>query len=790
MKNKKNKNISKKIADFIVQNPLELLFLSIIFVCILIPSLSKVKSDFGYRIWFYPTDHLIVEFDKFEREFGNDDSVAFYVYNKNGIFNKKSLNLIKKLTNEIWNITDVIGVDSITNYQWTHASGDDVIIENMIPNENLTEKIIKDRMNISLNHKVIPNYVINSDATVAMIFGKLKPYLKSAPDYEKIVISSRKLLKKFKTNYPEYIFHMNGMGAINDAFREVAVSDMKAMVPLLIGGIILLLILSFRRFSALLIPFLVIIASLLVTFGFAGLVGIKFNNVVSMIPQIIIAISIADTVHILTTYFQYRRMGLDKKEATRKSLIKNIKPTFLTSFSTSLGFISFSTAKLVPIASMGYLAAFGTMGAWIFTMIIVGPLMALISVKVPIQSKKNKESRNLQFLSESNYQISNFSSKSINLISSHKKKISLSFIFMFFMSLWIGSLNVINSNPFDYFSKKVPIRKANDFALNKIGGFIGPEISLDSGINDGIKDPLFLKKVEKLQLWIESENYVSRVISIIDILKSMNRSFNGDDQKYYKLPDTKAKIAQLLFLYTMSLPQGMDLNDRINLTNKKMRLTVIWNLQSSAETLSAIDEINNKIKELGLVGIVTGKIPLYQRMNGHVVSAFITSISLAVLLVGLLMIFIFKSWKIGLISMIPNIIPLGFGAALMTILGKPIDVGTVLVTSVCLGIAVDDTIHFLANYYKFLTEGDSIDIAIKKVMTSTGPALISTTLILVLSFGVFIFADFIPNVNFGILTALVLSSALIVDLIFLPALLLWVDEEGGQNANKYKKKGK
>jgi predicted RND superfamily exporter protein len=252
----------------------------------------------------------------------------------------------------------------------------------------------------------------------------------------------------------------------------------------------------------------------------------------------------------------------------------------------------------------------------------------------------------------------------------------------------------------------------------------------------------------------------------------MNRSLHGGDQNFYKLPQTRKEIAQQLFLYTMSLPQGMDLNNRMTLDKSSMRMSVLWDLQDSNGSLKMIDKIEKKATSLGLDSYVTGKLPIYQKLEGYLVTSFFTSISVALFLVGLLLIFIFKSVKLGLLSLIPNIYPLVCGAGVIKLMEKDIDIGTALVTSVCLGIAVDDTIHFLIDFNRKMKKSGDLKLSLAQVFTFTGPALIFTTIILAAGFGVFAFADFAMNYNFGVLSAAVFVSALVIDLVLLPSILI------------------
>jgi predicted RND superfamily exporter protein len=727
-----------------------------------------MEADFGYRIWFRDSEPLLKRYDDFQAKFGNDDLVNIIIHSPNGIFDEESIKIISEVTEGLWLVPDVISVDSITNYQWTSAEEDDITIEDFIP-EEFDQAVLDKKKTLAINDKTLPDYLINRDATVTNIYAKIRPYFTGAPDDKLIIGKTREMLEKIKNKLPEgnqHQFFINGSLDINNTFREVSEHDVQTIFPIVFALIIVFLTYTFRRTLGVVLPLVVITASTVSTFGIAGYLGIKFNNMIAMVPTIIIAIAIADSVHVLITYFQFRSLGHNNLDATKLAFEKNIKPTLLTSVSTSIGFLSCTTSDLIPLKDMGLLAAFGTMLAWTYTMLIIAPILSKVNIKWDKKSNRTEEQK--EYI---------LSSKIVSGISKYKKTVFFGLIISALVFSYLGLQNEVNSNPYDYFSENVPLKKSNDFTLKNLGGFYGPQLVINSGEKDGIKDPIFLKNVDNFQRWLEEKEYISRVTSVVEIVKSMNKSMHGDKEEFYKIPDNRNTIAELLFLYTMSLPQGKDLNDRMTIDRDSLRMNVLWKTQGSKLSLQRMAMMEEKAKDFNLNAIVTGKIPIYQNMTTFVVKSFFSSITLALVGIAILLIFVFKSVKLGLISMIPNIIPLSFGAGLMTILNRPIDVGTALVSSVCLGIVVDDTIHFLTNFNNCKNKGMSTEDSLKFVLGTTGSALFWTTLILVVGFGAMIFADFTPNSNFGLLTALVLTIALIIDLVFLPALLLLTSKD-------------
>ncbi|CAM2064303.1 MMPL family transporter [Sulfidibacter corallicola] len=774
------KTLSYKLASFLVNRPFLSMTIGVALFAILAAGLPRLGADFSYRMWFRESDPLLKAFDEFERQFGNDEQVVLAIHSPSGIFDKESAELLINLTDEMWQIPEVIRVDSLTNYNWVHAEDDEMFVDPLIPDdEELTPELLAARREVALNHEVIPGYLVSKDGKTALIFGVLQPAIGGSPDFEKVVFGTRKMLRKYTVDQelPEqfiddmylpyyqsvgdHTIYLSGTAAVSQTFKDVTQHDLQTMVPILLGAILIFLLFSFRRVSGLILPFVVIFPSLLMALGFAGWTGFEFNNLTSTVPHILIAIGIADSVHILVTYFQFRRLGYDVKEGVQKTLVKNLQPTFLTSLSTMIGFFSFATAELVPIIGMGVLAGVGTMFAWLITVLILCPLLSLLPIKV-------KKASDTHTVSDAHPLALRYT----HWLQRNRKAVIAGFSLLAIFATFVALRNEINSDVFKYFAPNIHTRVANFFTEDHVGGIAAVELSIDSGEPDGIKDPAFLKKVEELQVWVEQRHHVTKTVAITDIIKQTNRTLNNEDQAAYLIPDNKELVAQELFLYTMSLPQGMDLNNRMTLDNRRLRLSIMTTLHKTKESTKEFQTIIDKASELGLSATLTGKMPLYHRMNGYVVNTFIRSILLAVGLVAILMIFVFRSWKIGLLSMIPNTVPLIFGGMFMTMLGKPLDIGTVLVASTCLGIAVDDTVHFLSNYLRWRRAGVSRDVAVAHVFTHTGPALAVTTLILVAGFGTFAFASFVPNINFGILTAIVLTTALVTDATLLPALII------------------
>lgn len=747
----------KKIKYFPIHYPKTSLILALSIFLIHLYGALNLKSDYRLRVWFPDHNKDLQNLIEFEKEFGNDEVFVLGLQNDRGLFDYKGLSLIQDLTRDLWTVPDIIRVDSLANYNFIRSEDDDIAIDLLIPDSLEEQDDFVQIKQKALHDHMAPNYLVNKKGTLAVLYAIIKPPLDGPTNHEKIGNGMREVLSKYKNNpaYKDYTFHMSGSGAVIDAFRITAVEDMSTMLPLSASLIFIFIVGLFRSFKAAFIAMIVIGFSIGSAFGLATYLDIKFDNFISAIPGILIAIAIADTVHLFSTFFKNReKMG--KENAIKRMIDKNFVPTILTSLTTSIGFMSLLISEINPVYHLGILAGYGCLLAWLFTFLVVPPCFTLFDIAAKVKKKA------LIIKGE----------PIVSFLQRFRWPIIVTFTLVSLAGVYFGAQNEVNSNPLHHFSKHTPIRLANDYIIDEMGGVSGPEIVIDSHKPEGVKEVDFLKHVDSFSDWLKSQPYTNKVHSIIPILKKMNQSLEGGGDKEYRLPPTRQKIAEALFLYSFSLPQGHDLNHLINSTNQSMRMSVSWAITDSKTTIEKIQEIEEQAKKMGLDAHVSGKSPLYHGMNKQVVDTFVESLAMALVLVGLILSILFRSPLLGLFSMLPNIIPLMIGSGLMTLMEKPIDIGTAVVATVCLGIAVDDTIHFLMHFYRNRKEGIDLRKNLSIVFEETGPALVETTLILFVGFGVFAFANFIPNSNFGILCALILLVALLVDIIFLPALLL------------------
>jgi predicted RND superfamily exporter protein len=477
-----------------------------------------------------------------------------------------------------------------------------------------------------------------------------------------------------------------------------------------------------------------------------------------------LAIGLTDPVHNLVTFLGERKKGIDPKLAAEYALAKNLLPSFVCFVTTAVGFGSFLTANIKTISELGLAAAVGCSLAWLFSQLFLGGLLFLIPWKRLPAGAEQHNTRLANFLT--------------SWVDRRRPYVVGVFVVLSLGGAFAGAMNRVDADPVKYFAKGHPLRDATDFIEAGVGASRSLELVVDSGKADGAKSAAFLSRVDKLESWLREQSKITQTLSIVDVLKHTHRALSGGVQTAFALAEDDGTIAQELMLYSMNLPEGLGLNDRLTLEQDALRISVLWTVGSSHEAVAKIRDIENKAQELGLDLTVTGKYPLFQRMEDHLVKSFLSSFFSSIIVVILIMMAFFRSVRVGLFAMVPNVVPLMVGGLVLWLLDERFTIGTMLVSSVCLGIAVDDTSYYLSEYLHLVRLGRTPREAVHEVYEGTGPSIFATTAVLVITFGAFALSTFTPNQVFGIMTAVVLSVAWCTDIVLLPALLLM--QRGGK----------
>ncbi|MBD64694.1 MAG: hypothetical protein CME62_05780 [Halobacteriovoraceae bacterium] len=767
------------IVNFILNQPKKAIGLYSLLLFLFLPGIFFLTSDFSYRAWYLKDDPLLLAYDKFEQRFGNDDSVIVSIYHPEGFYTKKALELVYDFTDEYWTIPNIVRVDSLTNYDYIQSIDNSLEVNPLVTEEereNITPELITEIKQAVQGKKQLENNYISSDGKMVIISGKVAPTLKQNTDNKETIDRIESLISKYEKLYPEFKFYTAGTATFINIFREISERDLMLLIPVLFIVFGILLYRIYSRPSGVFYPFLIIFTSVGIMVGISGFLGHPLTTLSSAAPSILITIAVADTIHILTVYFFAKRQNFSNYEAVKYSLTKNFLPTFLTSITTAIGFFSFTNSLILSISQMGIQVGFGVFFAWVSTYYLLGPLLILFP---PIKDKQDGPTSPTSSMQEKEkgFIISQRTKSFVSFLYRAKPYILILTGFGILSSFYFAKDLEINLDPQKQFKDSHPYKVSFNKTEEHFGPFAQAEIMVDAGGAEQAKDPHFLRKVEQYESWLVSRDAIIKTVSILDIIKDVNKNIHNGDENYHRLPETSEAIAQNILFYSLGLPQGREVNNLISLNSDSVRIIANWNIQKSKEAFIEMNAMEKKAKELGLDAKVTGKMPLFHQLTPYVVKSFIQSFTFALIAITILLIIVLKSFKLGFMALIPNLLPILFGSGIYALSGEYIDISSVLIVAVCLGIAVDDSIHFLFEFQKFRTRGLSLRNTLEAIFTNTAPSLINTTLLIAIGFGSFILADYIPNAKFGVMVSLILILALIADLFILPIVLMYSEKE-------------
>ncbi len=751
---------------FVVRHPWWVLLLSLLFVGAAGSGMQGLEFTNNYRVFFGKDNPQLLAFDALQNTYSKSDNVMMLVEPADGtVFTRETLQAIVELTKAAWQISYSSRVDSITNFQHTVADQDDLIVADLVfkPLQMTDEQLATVRQ-IALNEPLLKDRLVSPTGHVTGVNVTVQLPGEDPMEAMKIAKEVRLIAAEFMQKHPNLTVHLSGVVMMNNAFGESSLNDNASLVPLMYGIVLFVLILCLRSFTGTFSVILLIVFSIISALGLAVYVGIKLTPTSAMAPTIILTMAVADCVHLLVTFLHNMRLGHVKKQAMQESLRINLQPIFLTSTTTAIGFLSMNFSDAPPFRDLGNIVSVGVLIAFVLSVTLLPALMMVLPVRV--QAKDEPDNTSMQWLA--------------NLVINKRKLLLIGNSLLAIVLMSFIARNEINDEFVKYFDESVEFRRAADFLDANMGGTYNIELAIDTKAAGGISEPVFLAKVDQFKHWLEQQPEVVHVNTITDTFKRLNMNMHGDQLQWYKLPEERDLAAQYLLLYEMSLPYGLDLNDQINIDKSGIRVTVSLHNLSTQQMLAIEQRINHWTTvnlsdyEVNAASPVLMFSHIGQR---NIVRMLLGSVA-ALILISIILIIAFRSIKLGLISLIPNLIPAGMAFGIWGLIDGQVGLGLSVVTGMTLGIVVDDTVHFISKYRRAKIEkGLSSEEAVRYAFSTVGVALWVTSLVLVSGFIVLAMSSFLMNSGMGLMTAITIAVALFMDFLFLPPILMTLDRK-------------
>ena len=753
-------------ADVAINHRIKLTVITLLAGFAVMSGIPNLTLDTDGRVFMDDQNPDKILLDRFESEYAKDDTLSIVVSPKDGnVFTPRTLEAIDLMTDDAWNLPYVRIATSITRFQNTYADGEDsLIVEDLVVDPyNVTQEEADKARAIALSKVELKGGLISengADTQISVIFRL--PGKDLTREIPEIMEETIPMIERYRADYPDIAFRYTGSVPLGYQFNVASQDDGATLTPLMLVTMLGMVGILLRTFTGVIGVTVVAVLSALISLGSLGLFHIPLNSATALAPLMIITLAVASTVHLLSSARQTAEFTPDRKEWARKAIADHGLAITIACLTTAIGFLSLNFSISPPFRQLGNMVAAGMLGVWVYTLTLLPAMITWLPGKQKTQAAR----------------VDTFMRAFGEFVIRNQRRLLLG-IPVLIIGLGAGISQIKLEDDFlRYFDERYEMRQATDYFENNIGGLNVLEYALETGEESGINSLEYLKKVEAFTNFLRAQPEISNVRSVTDIVKQLNKSMNGDRQEFYRLPDSDEEISQYLFLYELSLGYGMDLTDQINIDRSAIRMTAYIPNTTTALMIALDGRIQNWFDANApeLKAPVTGQTHVYTMISARDVPAMLQGTVLALVFISLIILLVLRNIKLGLISLVPNLVPAAMAFGLWGYSVGTVTLAVSVVVAMTLGIVVDDTVHFMLKYAEAKKRGESSEDSVRYAFKSVGMALTVTSIGLVLGFFILGMSGFAVNRDLARLTAVTLSFALFVDFLFLPPLLIWMDK--------------
>lgn len=724
--------------------------------------LPRLGMTTDYKVFFGPDNPDLQAHEAFEHRFELTETLIFTLEPAAGtVFTPESLGMLRDITDAGWQLPWAIRATSLANYQHTRAEGDDIIVESLIPDGAISQADTGRIETIALDAEEVVDRLVSADGSVAGLFvSTALPHENSEQEIQTVARAAYDLRDRFEHAHPGLRVRVTGVTILNDTLGQIMRRDLAVLTPATLAVILVGMLIFFRAFLPAVLTLGVIGLSVASALGVAGWVGITLTDVSTAAMLCIMTLAVADCVHFLVTYAAAGSQGMDKRAALAEALRVNMEPISVTSLTTAIGFLALNASESPPFADLGNIVAVGVVFAWLLS--IAALPAALLMLPGQLRGRAPTGTA--------------FVSRLGDWVVRRRRLLLPGMAVLLLIAVSGIAQNRFGENYVDYFPPGNDFRAASEFANDRLSGMQVIEFGIPAAAPGGVNEPDYLRHLESLTAWFEDQPAVRKVISPVSLYKRLNKTMHGDDPAWLRIPDSAELAAQYLLFYELSLPQGLSINNVVGPDRATARFTVLLDTIDSGAVQDLALQAEAWMRDNfppAMQARATGTTLMFARISQRNFQSMVLGVGVAVVLIAIILIVVFRSVGLGLLSMIPNLLPglAAYGLWGFTV-GK-LDMSLSVVGSLSLGILVDDTVHFLSKYRRAHRElgMDQAD-AVRWAFKTVGTALLATSAMLVVGFLLFTQSDFSMVQNLGMLTAVAIGLALVCDFFFLPPLLM------------------
>lgn len=768
------------LGVFCFKHPWSCLILGLTVCLGLASQMSHLQMDTRNETFFHKDDKVLLDYNTFRDQYGKDEFIIVAIDNPE-IFSFEFLEKLRSFHKELEeNLPYLDKITSLVNVRNTYGEGDELRVEDFLEKWPQTPEDLNELEQQARSNSFYQNLIISEDGKTTAVI--IKPYACNPDSNELLQIEgscepmsneqNRELmatLEEITGRYDAETFSLalSGMPVVVDYLNLLIEKDLSSVIPAVYLVVILTLGIVFRRVTAVVYPVMIFVVSLVCAFAVMAILRIPITNITIILPSFMLVVSISDAVHILALFYpEYEKCG-DKVKAIQAAMAHSGLAVLMTSVTTAIGLVSFATAEVAPVGDLGLVAPIGVCLAFFYTVILLPALLSIFPVKRKAVTERNDK----MALVYKN--LAGFSCK-------HRRIVLAGFLILVAIAATGIPKLKFSHLALRWFPEGSQIRLDTEAIDKKLRGSVSLDVIIDTGKPDGLYDPDFIIALEEaVNRYIGyryQDIFIGKIMDMTTILKETNRALHNNDSSHYKIPEKKSLIAQELFLFQLS--GSDDLDELVDEQFSQTRLALHLPYKDSAKFKHLVEQIGSDLKQTFPQAqiSVTGVNALFIEMLNNVMVTMMRSYSFALATISILMVFMLGRLRMGILSMIPNILPIFIVMGVMGWCNIALDFGTILIGSIAIGIIVDDTIHFLHNFSKYYQQTGSAEAATFKSLTTVGRAMLATSVVLSGGFLCNLLSGLTINQYIGFLLATTIVVALITDFLLMPAILALVYE--------------
>ncbi|MBW2268383.1 MAG: MMPL family transporter [Deltaproteobacteria bacterium] len=750
--------------------------------------LPNLGFDGSTEAFFHEDDPIRVTYDGFRRQFGSDTLILIAV-RPSEIFELGFLEKLRAFHEDLEaEVPMLVEVTSLVNARETRGEGDQLIVGDLMEDWPTSDADVADLERRVMANPLYRDQLVSANGALTTVLLETVVYSDTAGEFDlggfndaepgdpdsgtfltgddtgTIVTAVYEVMERHRG--PDFELYASGAPVMMADLQGEMQQDMVLFTGLALLAITVLLAAAFRRSAAVILPLVCVVASMTITMSVMTLLGIAIKPPTQILPSFLLAVGVGASVHIMAIFYQARARGEDKEHAIAHALGHSGLAVAMTSLTTAAGLLSFTAAELLPIAEFGVMAPAGVMASLLVTLAMLPAMIALY----PMREERRLEGDAPKLSQRIMVATGAFATR-------NARAVVAAWAVLLVVALGFASQVRLSHAPFTWFPKGHPTRDAADVLNDEMNGSLFLEFLIRTDRENGIQDPELLKRLEAIQANVaeirSADMFVGKTISVSDVVQEIHQALNENDPDYYAVPDDPRLVAQELLLFENS--GSDDLEDLVDPQFSTARLTMKFPFLDAVQFGPFFELLGEEVE--AQVGdraeiTTTGLGMLAGAAIGAVVKTLVRSYLIAFAIISPLLVLLIGNFRFGLAAIVPNLAPIILTVGVMGAFGLPLDAFTLMIGSIALGLAVDDTIHFMHNFRRYFSQSGDVESAVRQTLTTTGQALLLTTLVLSSGFFVYFFATLVVLHNFGLLTAMTILVALLADVLLAPALMV------------------